>query len=184
MVGFIGACCYAVWNLPQWSAMGHHWKVQSVRFCTANFRFDSYWFSLFLLLRGLGFALAILLGTDVPSAQTSMATVVLIIYAVMQAAVRPWKAPAVNLADMILSAGFVILVNTDIQVDEQMESEFAEYIAQVVLLFLCWLLRHFSDPISLPIYIQHFLHCVHMCTHLFSQSEFASFQTNKLETAH
>eukprot|EP00434_Breviolum_minutum_P032189 symbB.v1.2.028470.t1/scaffold3006.1/size65522/3 len=134
VVGFIGACCYAVWNLPQWSAMGHHWKVQSVRFCTANFRFDSYWFSLFLLLRGLGFALAILLGTDVPSAQTSMATVVLIIYAVMQAAVRPWKAPAVNLADMILSAGFVILVNTDIQVDEQMESEFAEYIAQVVLL--------------------------------------------------
>ncbi len=150
VLGFIGVCCYAVWNLPRWSAMGHYKKVQSFRFCTSNFRFDSYWFVLIILFRGLGFALAVLAGTNMPSAQICIASLILVAYSVMQNSTQPWKAPAVNLADMIVSTCFLLLVNTDIQKNEEMEEEFAEYFAVVLLLFL-WLLRLFFRFANLPI---------------------------------
>jgi len=136
VLGFIGICCYAVWNLPLWSAMGHYKKVQSFRFCTSSFRFDSYWFVLILLFRGLGFALAVLVGTNMPSAQICIASLILVAYSVMQNSTQPWKAPAVNLVDMIVSTCFLLLINTDIQKNEKMEEEFAEYFAVVLLLLL------------------------------------------------
>ena len=143
VLGFIGVCCYAVWKLPVWSSMGHYKKVQSFRFCTSNFRFDSYWFVLILLFRGLGFALTVAVGTNMPSAQICIASLILVAYSVMQNSTQPWKAPVVNLADMILSTCFLLLVNTDIPKNEKMEEEFADYFAVVLLLFL-WLLRLFS----------------------------------------
>ena len=149
VLGFIGVCCYAVWNLPLWSAMGHYKKVQSFRFCTSNFRFDSYWFVLILLFRGLGFALAVVVGTNMPSAQICFASLILVAYSVMQNSTQPWKAPVVNLTDIILSACFLLLVNTDIPKNEKVEEEFAEYFAVVLLLFL-WLLRLFSDLLIYP----------------------------------
>ena len=136
VLGFIGVCSYAVWNLPLWSAMGQYKKVQSFRFCTSSFRFDSYWFVLILLIRGLGFALAVLVGTNMPSAQICIASLILVAYSVMQNSTQPWKAPAVNLVDMIVSTCFLLLINTDIQKNEKMEEEFAEYFAVVLLLFL------------------------------------------------
>ena len=123
--------------------MGHYKKVQSFRFCTSNFRFDSYWFVLILLFRGLGFALTVAVGTNMPSAQICIASLILVAYSVMQNSTQPWKAPVVNLADMILSTCFLLLVNTDIPKNEKMEEEFADYFAVVLLLFL-WLLRLFS----------------------------------------
>ena len=136
VLGFIGVCCYAVWKLPVWSSMGHYKKVQSFRFCTSNFRFDSYWFVLILLFRGLGFALTVAVGTNLPSAQICIASLILVAYSVMQNSTQPWKAPVVNLADMILSTCFLLLVNTDIPKNEKMEEEFADYFAVVLLLLL------------------------------------------------
>ena len=72
VLGFIVACSYAMWNLPAWSRKGEDSKVQTFRFCTSHFRFDVYWFSLLLLLRGLSFALAIAVGNQLATTADSI----------------------------------------------------------------------------------------------------------------
>ena len=98
VVGFFVLCSYAAWNMPQWCAENQKNRVQSFRFFLANFRFDKHWFVLLLLLRGFGFAMSIVVGTNTPPAQTSLASLVLIIYGLLQALTLPWKVPVINLA--------------------------------------------------------------------------------------
>lgn len=135
VLGFLVLCAHATWNLPRWSTQGHVHKVQSFRFCTSNFRFDAYWFILPQLFRSLGFALSVAVGTNIPPAQTALASIVLITYASLQAAVRPWKAPAINVADTAVNAGLLLLVSKSIQTDADMEADFAEYFTLAILLF-------------------------------------------------
>ncbi len=131
VLGFFVACSYAMWNLPAWSRKGEDSKVQTFRFCTSHFRFDVYWFSLPMLLRGFSFALAIAIGTNLPPLQTALASIVLVIYTLTQASVRPWKAPVMNLADTLLGALFLLLVgNNDVK------TEAAEYFTVILLLLL------------------------------------------------
>eukprot|EP00435_Cladocopium_sp_Y103_P038932 s2350_g10.t1 len=136
VLGFLVVCSYAVWNLPRWSVEGKHAKVQSFRFCTSNFRFDKYGFIVPLLCRGLGFAMSIVVGTNLPPVQTGLVSIVLVTYTVLQASLRPWKAPAINVADTVLSASLLILASRSIQVDVQMEADFAEYFTVVVLMLV------------------------------------------------
>ena len=137
VLGFIVACSYAMWNLPAWSRKGEDSKVQTFRFCTSHFRFDVYWFSLLLLLRGLSFALAIAIGTNLPPLQTALASIVLVIYTITQASVRPWKAPVMNFADTLLGALFLLLVGQSIGlVNNDVETEALEYFTVFLLLLL------------------------------------------------
>jgi len=136
VLGFLVLCAHATWNLPRWSTQGQVHKVQSFRFCTSNFRFDAYWFILPQLFRSLGFALSVAVGTNIPPAQTALASIVLIIYATLQAAVRPWKAPAINVADTAVNAGLLLLVSKSIQTDADMEADFAEYFTLAILLWI------------------------------------------------
>ncbi len=136
VLGFIVACSWAMWQLPAWSRKGADSKVQILRFCTSHFRFDVYWFSLLLLLRGFSFALAIAVGTNVPPLQTALASIVLVIYTITQASVRPWKAPVMNLADTLLGALFLLLVGQSIAVGNDVETDAAEYFTVILLLLL------------------------------------------------
>jgi len=139
LVGFVALCSYAVWKLPRWSLEGEYKKVQSFRFCTWNFRSDTYGFIIALLCRGLGFAVAVVVGTNAPPVQTGLASMVLITYAMMQAWLRPWKAPVINVADTVLSACLVVLANRSFHVDGLLEEEFREYFTLLILLltFAC-----------------------------------------------
>eukprot|EP00435_Cladocopium_sp_Y103_P030033 s2350_g7.t1 len=136
VLGFLVVCNYAVWNLPRWSVEGKHAKVQSFRFCTSNFRLDSYGFIVPLLCRGLGFAISIVVGTNLPPVQTSLVSIVLVTYTVLQASLRPWKAPAINLADTVLSASLLILASRSIQEDGDMEAKFGEHFTVIILVLL------------------------------------------------
>lgn len=129
-------CSYAVWNLPRWSVEGKRGKVQSFRFCTSNFRFDSYGFIIPLLCRGLGFAVSIVVGTNLPPVQTGLVSIVLVAYTVVQASLRPWKAPAINLADTVLSASLLILASRSLQEDGDMEAKLGEHFTVIILMLL------------------------------------------------
>eukprot|EP00435_Cladocopium_sp_Y103_P005247 s85_g1.t1 len=140
VLGFVAACSYAAWKMPQWSASGRPQMVQSFRFCAANFRVDAYWFVVPLLFRGLGFAMSIVVGSNMAPAQTGLAALVLVLYGFTQAACQPWKARLVNILDMWLSASFLLLVGTSIPEGEAQEQFAENFIVVVLLLALAGLL--------------------------------------------
>eukprot|EP00435_Cladocopium_sp_Y103_P022072 s839_g5.t1 len=82
-----------------------------MRFLSSNFRSNRWWFGLLLLARGFGFSLVIVVATDTASAQTSLATLILVLYGFCQAMVWPWKAPIINVFDVVLSVLLLLLVN-------------------------------------------------------------------------
>eukprot|EP00438_Fugacium_kawagutii_P017690 Skav211287 [mRNA] locus=scaffold2429:157026:159842:+ [translate_table: standard] len=136
VVGFFVCCAYAAWNIPKWCADIRNERVQSFRFFMSNFRFDAYWFILLVLLRGLGFTLAIVIGTNIPAAQTTLASVVLTIYCILQSMMRPWKVPMINLTDMIVNAALLLLVNRSVPVYERKGELFAETMSIFLLLLI------------------------------------------------
>lgn len=136
VLGFAVMCAFAAWNMPKWSAGKQRARLQSFRFFLANFRFDAHWFVLVILFRGLGFALAVALGAGTPPVQTSLASLVLIVYGLLQALWLPWKVPMINMADMFVNASLVLLVTKSIQTDVDMEAHFAEVFSVCILGFM------------------------------------------------
>eukprot|EP00435_Cladocopium_sp_Y103_P066801 s2564_g29.t1 len=136
VLGFVALCSYATWMMPSWSVSGRPERVQCFRFCTSKYRLDAYWFVVPVFLRHLGIALAVAVGTNMPPAQTGLASIILVIYLITQTAVRPWKVPLMNIVDIAVTAIFVLLLSKSIQVDRQMEMDFAELSAFVFLLLM------------------------------------------------
>eukprot|EP00435_Cladocopium_sp_Y103_P042606 s1772_g11.t2 len=136
VVGFAVLCAYAAWKMPEWCAAQERARLQSFRFFLANFRFDAHWFILAVLFRGLGFALSIVVGTRIPPAQTALASLVLVVYSLLQALTLPWKVPMINVADMVVNASLLILVTKSIQTDTDMEAQFAEVLSVGILLLI------------------------------------------------
>ena len=144
VLGFVALCSYATWMMPLWSASGQPQRVQCFRFCTSKYRLDAYWFVVPVCLRHLGFALSVAVGTNMPPAQTALASIVMVIYLITQAAVRPWKVPLMNVVDIAVTAIFVLLLSNSIQVDHQVEMDFAEFCVFVFMLLLVLLWAGFQ----------------------------------------
>ena len=136
VMGFAVLCAFAAWKMPKWCAAQQIARVQSFRFFLANFRFDAHWFVLAILFRGLGFALSIVVGSSLPPAQTALASLVLIVYGLLQALTLPWKVPMINVADMVVNAGLLLLITKSVQTDTDMEAQFAEVFSIGILMFL------------------------------------------------
>jgi len=109
IVAFYVVCIYGVVQLPKYS--GRPAFAMSFRFLYSNFRQDRWWFGLLTMARGFCFALVIAVATDAPEAQSTFATLILVIYVCGQAVFWPWKAAIVNLADMLLSALLLLLAS-------------------------------------------------------------------------
>eukprot|EP00438_Fugacium_kawagutii_P034591 Skav208731 [mRNA] locus=scaffold615:239775:242224:+ [translate_table: standard] len=105
VVGFPVACSYATWKLPYWSVTGNHAMVQCFRFCTSNFQLSCYSFVLLVLFRGLGFAVAIAVGTNYPPVQKALVSLILVIYSTLLAKMQPWKAAKGGAVCDVRSAG-------------------------------------------------------------------------------
>ncbi|CAK9083976.1 CUB and EGF-like domain-containing protein 3 [Durusdinium trenchii] len=71
VVGFFVYCCFGAWKLPSWSSNDRSELVKAFLFLIGKFRLDVWWFGLLLLIRGLGFSLAIVLATDSPQLQVA-----------------------------------------------------------------------------------------------------------------
>ena len=96
--GYLACCLVACLKMPSWSERGAIGWVQKFRFLTAKFRLDAWFFGIIIPLRGLCFSLVIVFTTDLPPAQVAFGSMILLIYAGLQARCWPWKAEAINFA--------------------------------------------------------------------------------------
>ena len=103
-----------------------------------NFRLSAWWFGLLPLIRGFGFAFAIVVATDLPAAQVLIASVLLQAYVVAQTALQPWKARLINVMDLLLSTTLLLLIRTSRQEDQEKEEQFAEVFTLCTLFLLCF----------------------------------------------
>ena len=101
-----------------------------------NFRLNAWWFGLLPLIRGFGFAFAIVVATDLPAAQVAIASVLLLAYVIAQAVLQPWKARLINVMDMLLSTTLLLLIRVSKQEDK--DEQFVEVWTLCALLFLCF----------------------------------------------
>ncbi|CAL1156011.1 unnamed protein product [Cladocopium goreaui] len=110
IVAFYSGCVVAALKIPSWSFQRKNDLVMCFRFLTSNFRLNRWWFGLLVMARGFGFGLIIVIATDTPAAQTSLATLILVVYGFLQAVMWPWKAQLINVADVLLSSLMLLLV--------------------------------------------------------------------------
>lgn len=111
VLAFYVGCIYAAFHMPSWSAKKMDATVSSFRFLISNFRLNRWWFGLLLTARGFCFCLVIVVATDNESAQTSLTTLIIVLYGFSQALAWPWKAPIINIGDVVLSVLLLLLVN-------------------------------------------------------------------------
>jgi len=109
IVAFYAVCCYGAIGLPKYTRVPAF--THSFRFLYSNFRQDRWWFGLLTMARGFSFALVIAVATDAPEAQSSLASLILVMYSFAQSMFWPWKVALVNMADMLLSALLLLLAN-------------------------------------------------------------------------
>ena len=102
--GYLACCLVASLKMPSWSERGAAGWVQRFRFLTSKFRLDAWFFGIVIPLRGLCFSLVIVFTTDLPPAQVAFGTMILLIYAGLQARCWPWKAEAINFAATSLNS--------------------------------------------------------------------------------
>jgi len=110
VLAFYAGCVVAALKIPSWSLRRKADLVMSFRFLMSNFRLNRWWFGLLVMARGFCFGLTIVIATDTPAAQTSLASLVLVIYGFLQAVTWPWKASLINVADVLLSSAMLLLV--------------------------------------------------------------------------
>lgn len=108
---FLVGCAYATIMLPAWTAQRRIWKVQMFQFLINRFRHDSWWYEVPLLTRGPLLSLALVLAIDSPALQVQSIGVILTFYGFLLASAWPWKLPLLNLIDLALAFGIVVLVN-------------------------------------------------------------------------
>ena len=90
------------------------------------------------LIRGSGFAFAIVVATDLPAAQVAIASVLLQAYVIAGAVLQPWKARLINVTDTLLSTTLLLLISTSKQEGPEKDEQFAEVFTLVTLFFLCF----------------------------------------------
>ena len=111
---FLTSCFYACWKMPFWSLTSRHSLTQSFRFLTSKFRMDAWWFGVLLPLRSFFLSFSVVVATDLPPAQAAAAAVILAFYGPFQSLMWPWKAPAMNKADLWLNLCLLLLVNSSV----------------------------------------------------------------------
>ncbi|CAK9078696.1 unnamed protein product [Durusdinium trenchii] len=76
VLSFIGACAWAAYKLPAWSATNPKAVVSSA-FLFNRFRRDRWWYGVPLLLRGPMLSLSVVCATNFPAAQVAAGTVII-----------------------------------------------------------------------------------------------------------
>eukprot|EP00913_Durusdinium_trenchii_P011496 g10794.t1 len=125
VVGFFVYCCFGAWKLPSWSSQERKDLVRAFLFLISKFRLDVWWFGLLLLIRGLGFSLAIVLAMDSPQLQVAVASIIMSVYLFFLTFARPWKAPLINVADIALCNILILLVNQAVHPSSAVDLQFA-----------------------------------------------------------
>lgn len=108
--GFWGFAAYLAHMCPKWCSTGNFRRVQSARFLLGRFRLDVWWYGVPLLLRGPLLALTVVVAPDYPAVQCLACQIILMTFMAVQIYNWPWKAPILNVVDMVVCFLLVILV--------------------------------------------------------------------------
>lgn len=111
--GVCGFWTFAAWlayMAPTFSSKGKYEMVQSSRFLLGRFRLDVWWYGVPLLLRGPLLAMTVVLAPDAPALQCLGCQIILMTFMVVQIYNWPWKAPILNVVDMVVCFLLAILV--------------------------------------------------------------------------
>ena len=108
--GFWTFTAWLAYMAPTFSAKGQFDMVQSSRFLLGRFRLDVWWFGVPLLLRGPLLAMTVVLAPDAPALQCLGCQIILMTFLVVQVYNWPWKAPILNVVDMVVCFLLAIMV--------------------------------------------------------------------------
>ena len=97
-LNFLGACTWAVWNLPKWSVSNPQ-RVAGFSFLFNRFTMYRWWYGVPVLARGTLLSLCLVLATDFPPAQAALITLVISSFLLSHMRLLPWKTPVVNLLE-------------------------------------------------------------------------------------
>ncbi|CAK9109886.1 unnamed protein product [Durusdinium trenchii] len=136
VVGFFVYCCFGAWKVPYWSSQQQQHLVKAFLFLIGKFRLDVWWFGLFLLVRGLGFSLAIVLATESPQLQVAIASILTSIYLFVLTLTRPWKAPIINVGDIALCNALLLLINQAVHPNSPVDLQFADDFSAVIVVLI------------------------------------------------
>lgn len=110
VVAFLSTCAWALKKLPQWSSQDRTFPIIASQFLTDQFRVDSWWFGLLVLLRGPVLSLLITVFTNEPKSQIMLITMAMITYLVVLLLAWPFKIPLLNALEAACSWSVLILV--------------------------------------------------------------------------
>eukprot|EP00435_Cladocopium_sp_Y103_P066476 s588_g28.t1 len=129
VVAFLSTCAWALKKLPQWSSQDRTFPIIASQFLTDTwsqrltagldmaptmaedqFRVDSWWFGLLVLLRGPVLSLLITVFTNEPKSQIMLITMAMITYLVVLLLAWPFKIPLLNALEAACSWSVLILV--------------------------------------------------------------------------
>merc|ERR1712194_751918 len=107
-LGFLIFYAIAVRRAPAWSQSDEAWKLQSIKFVLFRFHGGAYYWGICFLTRSGLVTVATLLKD--PFEQVLMLSIVMLVYAVCQCAIWPWKARIVNILDASASALLIVMM--------------------------------------------------------------------------
>eukprot|EP00439_Symbiodinium_sp_Y106_P015533 s4863_g2.t1 len=110
MTSFYAMTIWATIKAPSKAAGGNGWFLSATRFLLFRFRADCWWFGTFMLPRGLLLSLAIVLAGDSPYIQMLLIVSTMLLYMIVQLISWPWKLPALNAFDAIISASLILMM--------------------------------------------------------------------------
>lgn len=98
VLGFLGVCTWAVWNIPKWS-ISKTQRVAGFSFLVNRFTMYRWWYGVPILARGTLLSSCVVIATDFPPAQAAMVTLVISSFLLSHMRLLPWKTPVVNLLE-------------------------------------------------------------------------------------
>lgn len=110
MIIFYAMAIWATVVAPRKAASGNVWFLAATRFLLFRFRTDIWWFGTFMLPRGLMLSLSIVMAGDSPYVQMLLIVSVMLTYMVVQLVSWPWKLPALNAFDAVISIELILMM--------------------------------------------------------------------------
>jgi hypothetical protein len=109
-VGFYVSALWMAIAAPKMAAAGRADFLQAVRFLLFRFRPDVWWWGLVLMLRAMMMSLAPVVATDNSRIQMLIIMITLATVLSLQVYFWPWKVPALNLVDAIISVSLMLII--------------------------------------------------------------------------
>ncbi|CAE7633264.1 GABBR2 [Symbiodinium sp. CCMP2592] len=141
LASFYSTALWATIRAPKYAAAGNASFMAATRFLLFRFRTDSWWFGTFMLPRGLCLSMSIVLAADNPYIQMILIISVILTYMLVQLITWPWKLPALNAFDAIVSSAMLMMMAIlgafAPELDDALKEQLTEFVIGIVMFLNC-----------------------------------------------